>query len=163
MTVVVSDTSPVRALAHLQHLDLLRDLFGTVSLPPAVVDELRRPTSGGPIVDVSAHSFFRVQQPLDRGDVERFLESLDIGESEALALAMELRASIVLIDEAAGRAVAEELGFLAIGTCGILLRARQRGLVGEIKPLLDDLIGSLGFFISPLLRRQVLKAAGESD
>ena len=62
------------------------------------------------------------------------------------------------MDEAAGRAVGEQLGFLVVGTCGVLLRAKQRGLVTQ----LNDLINNLGFFVSRQLRSQVLAAAGES-
>lgn len=161
MIVVVSDTSPIRALAHLDRVELLRDLFATVLVPPAVVRELGQPSSGGPAVDVSAYTFLQMQQPADRNEVDRFLQSLDLGESEALALAEELHAGILLMDEAAGRAVGEQLGFLVVGTCGVLLRAKQRGLVAELKPLLDDLIDNLGFFVSRQLRSQVLMAAGE--
>jgi predicted nucleic acid-binding protein len=162
MAVVVSDTSPIRALAHLRSLQLLSDLFGSVSMPPAVVRELSQPSYGAAAVEVGDYPYLLVQEPSDRAEVEYFLQSLDAGESEALALARELRATIVLMDEAAGRSIAEQLGFLVVGTCGILLRAKQRGLVQEITPLVDDLVDNLGFFMSAQLRAQVLTAAGEA-
>lgn len=162
MVVVVSDTSPIRALAHLSRTELLRDLYGTVLIPPGVADELNQPSTGGPVVNVDTIPYLQVREPGDRNAVNRFLQSLDLGESEALALAEELDASILLMDEAAGRAVGQQLRFLVVGTCGVLLRAKQRGLIAELKPLLDDLINNLGFFVSRRLRSQVLAAAGES-
>ncbi len=162
MIVVVSDTSPIRALAHLGRVELLHDLFTALVVPPAVVHELSQPSSGGPAIDLKSYAFFQVEQPTDLNEVNRFRQSLDLGESEALALAEQLHAGILLMDEAAGRAAGEQLGFLVVGTCGVLLRAKQRGLVAELKPLLDDLINNLGFFVSRQLRSQVLAAAGES-
>ena len=87
---------------------------------------------------------------------------LDPGEAEALALAEEIRAEAVLIDEAAGRRVASRLGLPVLGTLGILLRAKQWGICGELRPLLDELQGELHFHISAGLRNDILHQAGES-
>ncbi|MDA0838258.1 MAG: DUF3368 domain-containing protein [Planctomycetota bacterium] len=103
----------------------------------------------------------RIQAPRDRKRVESFLESLDAGEAEALALAEEIKASAVLIDEAAGRASAVQNGLPVIGTLGILLRAKERGLIDAIRPLLDSLQKDLGFFIGASLRDFILQQAGE--
>ena len=159
MPIVVSDTSPIRALSHLGCLSLLHSLFGEVLIPPAVVAELERPRSKLPSLVVQGLAFVRVQAPQDRRLVGEFLGSLELGEAEALALAIEVRADALLIDEAAGRAVARQRGLLPIGALGILVRARQRGLVGALLPLLDRLQSELGFFISPSLRSTVLNRA----
>ena len=90
MAVVVSDTSPIRALTHLGLLELLRDLFGQILVPPAVEAELKSPPSGLPAADVARLLFVHVQAPRDRSRVDYFLQSLDPGESEALALALEV-------------------------------------------------------------------------
>lgn len=161
MAVVVSDTSPVRSLSHLDCLSLLRDLFGQVVIPPAVEQELRTPPASFKSVDLRKHGFVRIQAPRDRKRVESFLESLDAGEAEALALAEEIKASAVLIDEAAGRASAVQNGLPVIGTLGILLRAKERGLIDAIRPLLDSLQKDLGFFIGASLRDFILQQAGE--
>ncbi len=161
MPIVVSDTSPIRALAHLDQLDLLPALFGEVLIPPAVAAELERPRSALPSLLVHGLPFVRIQAPQDSALVGEFLESLDPGEAEALALAVEVHADAILMDEAAGRAVARERGLLPIGVLGILVRAAQRGLVGPLAPLLDRLQQELGFFISDALRTAILKEGGE--
>ncbi|MGP0066280.1 MAG: DUF3368 domain-containing protein [Isosphaeraceae bacterium] len=161
MAVVVSDTSPIRALAHLSLLALLPELFAEVLVPPVVDDELKRPPTGLPSVDVAGLRFVTIQAPRDRTRVQELLRDLDPGESEALALAVEVGVSVVLIDESAGRRMARQLGLLPIGVLGILIRAKQRGLVLEVVPLLDRLRSELGFFISDQLRSEVQRLADE--
>jgi uncharacterized protein len=157
VAIVVSDTSPIRALSHLGRLALLRDLFTEVLIPPAVADELERPKSGLPPLPLAPYGFIRMQSPADLQAVLRFQQSLDLGESQAIALAIEIHASTILIDEKDGSARA----WKTVGAVGILLRGKQRGLVAEVRPLLDRLERELNFFISPTFRREALKRAGE--
>jgi predicted nucleic acid-binding protein len=86
---------------------------------------------------------------------------LDVGEAAALALAIKLKASAILLDEAAARTVAKELGIEVIGTLGLLLRAKQEGLVTEVAPLLRKLIVEGRFRVSPALVHATLQRAGE--
>jgi uncharacterized protein len=105
----------------------------------------------------------RVRSPQDRNAVDELRETLGPGEAEAIILAEELHAEAILIDEAAGRAVALQRGLQPIGVLGTLLRAKERGLLREISPLLDRLQKELGFFISKKLRDDTLKQAGEAE
>ena len=89
------------------------------------------------------------------------MRTLDPGESEALALAVELGISVILIDEAADRAAAMRLGLLPVGVLGTLVRAKQRGLVDRVEPLIDRLEREIGFFVSQELRAEILRRAGE--
>lgn len=161
LAIVVSDTSPIRALGHLGLIELLRDLFEEVLIPPAVESELRDPAWELKVVDVRQFSFIRIQAPSDQSLVDRFLSELDAGESEALALALEVGAELVLIDEAAGRAVVSQLGLTPVGVLGSLAKAKQKGLLGPIAPLLDRLQNELRFFVSPGLRSDILRSVGE--
>lgn len=160
--IVISDTSPIRALSHLRLIELLRELFQEVLIPPAVELELASPPSGIALVDVAQWDFIRVEAPADRVRVDEFARSLDPGESEALALAVERSADAVLIDERAGRNKARNVGLVVIGTLGILVRVKQKKLLDRVEPLLDRLQDELGFFVSNQLRDEILKLAGES-
>ena len=161
MIIVVSDTSPIRALHHLGLLPILSSLFEQVYVPPAVVDELAFPPPRFAPVDISGYDFIEIRTPHNISQVQQFLHSLDAGESEALALAIEIRAEAVLMDEAAGRRAAIENGIVWFGTLGILLRAKTQGHLPQIRPLIDRLIDELDFFISGELKSNVLKLAGE--
>ncbi len=139
MAIVVSDTSPLRALAHIDRLDLLAAIYGEVLVPPAVADELADVASALAPIAVGAIPGVRAQAPSDSSSVARFRSSLDLGESEALALAIEVGAKIILIDEALGRAAAERIGIQPVGALGVLVRGKQMGLLASVLPLMDRL------------------------
>jgi len=161
MPVVISDTSPVRALAHLGRLDWLRALFGEVLVPPAVTAELASPPGTLKPVDVSQWSFLLIRSPSDLRRVLELRSVLDAGESEAIALAEELHAELILVDELAGREVARQCGLTILGTLGILVRAKQARLCPSVAPLLERLQKELNFFISSDVRDAILRQAGE--
>jgi uncharacterized protein len=161
LSIVVSDTSPIRALAHLNLLSVLKNLFAQIIVPPAVDTELRNPAAGLTPVDVRTLDFVLLRAPRDTERVNELLDTLDPGESEALALALELGTKEILIDERAGRAMAKRLGLLPIGVLGTPVRAKQRSLIATVEPESDRLERELGFFISASLRSQILKSAGE--
>ncbi len=163
MAVVVSDTSPIRALAHLGLLDALSKLFDQVFVPPGVASELADPPTSFQRIEVAAFPFLVVRAASNAKRIEELCEELDRGEAEAVALAEEVHADALLIDEATGRHVALRLGLAPLGTLGILLRAKNQGLCGEIRPLLTVLQDELRFFISPALRTEVLNLAGEGE
>src|SRR5207249_996874 len=114
----------------------LADLFTNVIVPPAVAHELDHPPLALLVVDLSAWQFIAVQSPLQADRVSELRMILDLGEAEAIALAEQIDADAVLIDEMAGRTVAANCGLTVVGTLGILLRAKQVGLCPEIAPLL---------------------------
>jgi predicted nucleic acid-binding protein len=159
----VSDTSPVRALANLGLLGLLREIYTEVIVPPAVEKELLTPPDDQAPVTLNGLSFIKIRAPSDDSGVDRFLGILDPGESEALALALEISADLVLIDEADGRASARRAGLDTIGVLGILREAKQRGMIPSLAPLLDELRDRHRFFLSTRLREEVLRSVGETS
>ncbi len=163
MSIVVSDTSPLRALDHLGLMHVLPDLFGEVLIPPAVVTELEIPRPRFRPVRVLEWDFLHVRTPSAIATVDELLATLELGEAEAIALAGEVHADALLIDETAGRAEARRRGLVPIGVLGILVRAKRRGRTKALLPLLDRLATELGFFISPAVRREILAQAGESN
>ncbi len=162
MTVVVSDTSPIRALEFVDHLDVLPILFGSVLLPPAVAAELARAGGRFRSIDVSQYAYLQTQPTNDKDEVNHLMSVLDRGEAEAIVLACEVAAHAILIDEAGGRQIArQQFGLRVTGTLGILLAAKDRGLVLAVRPLVDQLRDGLGFFVSESLYQEILRLASE--
>lgn len=154
--IVVSDTSCVTNLIVIGRAELLHELFGEVIVPAAVAEELRSSHTALP-------AFTSVREVQDVLAVARFAQAkLDRGESEAIVLAEELRAEFLLIDEVDGRAVAVSRRLRVIGLLGVLIRAKQLGLIAAVKPLVDELANKAGFWISAALRQRALEAAGEA-
>jgi uncharacterized protein len=151
---VVSDTSPISALLQIGHAELLQDLFETVCIPQSVSAELARFHNSMP-------SFIEVRAVLDRAHVDSLLPRLDVGEAEAIVLAIETHADRLLIDERRGRLIAAQTGLSIIGLIGVLLLAKERGLLPTIREVLNDLQAKAGFYVADELVQKALAAAGE--
>jgi predicted nucleic acid-binding protein len=159
--IVVANSGPLIALARIGHLDLLQSLYGQLRIPPAVRDEVIASGRGRPgAVEVDSAPWIQTVKTRDATAVQLLRERLDAGESAAIVLAIELRADLLLIDEARGRRVAEARGLSQIGTLGTLLLAKKRGLVTAVTPLLDALTAA-GFRLGPELYQAVQRLAGE--
>lgn len=160
--VIVSNTSPIINLACIGRLDWLPALYGEIIIPPAVFYEIAVAAPNAPgASEVRAASWIR-QHPVGNSALVASLRlTLDPGEAEAIACAMELKAELLLIDERRGRLAAQRLGISVIGLVGVLLLARKRGLTTSIRPHLDDLRRLAGFWISDILYYRVLQEIGE--
>lgn len=140
---------------------MIPSLYGEVYIPPAVASELAVPVSHLPPMMVDRMPFLRVQSPTNREQVQKLQDALNAGEAEAIALAVEVRADALLIDEAKGRRLAIELGVRPIGLLGVLSLAKTRGFVPAIRPMIEQLRQRISFRIDPRLLDRVLKDAGE--
>jgi len=161
--IVVSDTSPILNLARIGRLELLVSLYKQVLIPPTVFEELavsRDATS--PVIDIASVSWIVLDTPKDHDRVQELRDVLDAGEAEAIVLAVERHAELLLVDERRGRRVAEALGLRITGLLGVLADAKQAGLITSVKPLLDELIQNAKFWIGPDLYRDVLAELGEA-
>jgi predicted nucleic acid-binding protein len=160
--IVVSNTTPLIGLASIQRFELLRQLFGEVHLPQAVYDEavLAGREAGGAKQEVSTAHWIRTVSVQDRLAVEVLLDEMDLGEAETIVLARELGADWVLMDEKKGRRKLEQLGLKKVGTLGILLKAKQVGLLAVIRPEVEQLHRH-GFSISQNVIDEVLHQANE--
>lgn len=128
-------------------------------MPPAVLREVTSDDSRAGAKDLANADWLKVGEVRDRSNLESLLSSLDAGEAEVLVLARELDATAA-IDEKRGRRLASEMGVAQTGTVGILLAAKQAGLVPLVRPLLDQLIAS-GVGLSSRLVDEACRVAGE--
>lgn len=148
----ISNASPLIALEQIGHLDLLGELLDKILVPPAVAREVSPTVHLPPWIEVRS---------LDQSVGPRILQAaLGPGESEALSLALETRAFLLLLDERPARRLAQALGLPVVGTLGILLAAKRRKLLPNVKPCLDALLEE-DFRIAPALYERVLHDAGE--
>lgn len=161
---VVSNTSPIMNLASVDLLDLLRKQFGEVIVPEAVIEELRL-NSGYPGTDkirtAMSEGWLR-QEVVENKQVALALRrELDNGEAEAIALALQLHAETILMDERDGRSVAKSMGLSPIGIIGILIRSKQNGEIVSVKEVLNKLRNEAGFYITDALMKEILSELGE--
>ncbi len=162
MMKVVSNTSPIINLAAINHLDVLRQVFGTILIPQVVYHEIVVVGNGQPgASEVQEANWIQVHAITNQPLITVLTLSLDQGEAEAIALAVEIQADLVLLDERMGRSVASHFGLKCIGLLGILIEAKRIGVLPAIKPVLDDLRSTAGFWVSPALYHQVLQTVGE--
>jgi hypothetical protein len=115
-------------------------------------------------LEVQTASWLEVRAVVNREVVERLQSEvrLDPGESEAIALALELNADLLLIDERRGRAEADRLGVKITGLLGLLVEAKQKNLLVAVKPLMDALIATSDFRVSSALYNRILDLVDEA-
>lgn len=158
--IVVSNATPLIALAWLEQLTLLPRLFKTIHIPQAVQDELLHNPDTTGVDEFRAAPWLEVTPVTDHLAVVMLLDQLDAGESEAIVLAHELQAGLLLMDERRGRRRATQGGLTIVGTLGILVEAHQRSMIGPLTPLLEKL-QQLPFYMSHTLMARVLAQVGE--
>ena len=160
--IVVSNATPLIAMAMADQFDLLQKIFGRIFIPQGVHEEVVK--QGGErfgAAEVRQAVWIQVVAAKDRLAVEVLEDDLGKGESETIVLAREMEADWVLVDERLARRKLELLGVRTIGTLGILLKAKEIGLLQEIKPEVDKL-RARGFRLSRHVYEDVLQMAGES-
>lgn len=163
--IVISDTSIITNLAAIQHLFLLPKLYQNVIIPEAVYRELADISPPVPgTLEVQNASWLEVRQVLNRSVIERLQTEarLDPGESQAIALALEINSDLLLIDERRGRAEANRLGLKITGLLGVLVEAKNQNTIVAVKPLIDAMIATSEFRVSTALYNQILTMVNEA-
>lgn len=159
--IVVSDASPLIGLAAVGRLDLLRQLFGTISIPSVVYEEVTRAAGRAGSEELAASDWVTVRRLESDFLARALVGEVDQGEAEAIALGVELKADLVLMDERRGRVVAARFGLRVVGVLGLLIEAKRKGLLDKVEPLLSDLLHKAGFRLGLELYQRVLEEAGE--
>lgn len=161
--IVISDTTPIISLMKIDYLDILERLYENIIIPRAVYDELIINTDYDDEIDIIKRCTFlkvrHVEENLSVLLLQKQL-NLDKGESEAIVLANNINADLIVIDERKARKIAKDIGLNVTGTLGILVEAKQKGLIKELKPLLDGLIDN-NIRIDKKLYAEILKLVEE--
>lgn len=161
MPEIISNTSPLQYLHQLGLLDVLPKLVTTVTVPPAVQDELTAGLKMGlNLPDLNSLDWIIVRRPSSSAALP-MVTDLGAGEREVLALALETPDSVCVLDDALARQIASALQLRITGTLGILIDAKRTALIPAIRPQLDQL-HNLGFRLAAHTRAAVLRMAGES-
>lgn len=159
MAIVIADTSPLQYLFQVDLLHLLQDLFESVLVPDAVRDELQVGRSlGYDVPDLAVLPWIFGRPALEPSVANQF--DLGAGERAVLALALELGEALVVLDDAAARAAAKQLGLTTTGTLGILLLAKEQHLIAAVVPVITKL-EARGFRVTEPVRRRITELAGE--
>lgn len=160
---IVSNTSPLINLARIGELDLLQELYETLIVPDAVWQEVVIDGAGLPgAAQVETSGWIKVQSVRNVQLVQALRQELDPGEAEAITLAVETNADLLLMDERLGRETARHLGIHYTGLIGTLIEAKQKGIIRSIKLRLDALRDVAGFRLSHSLYLRVLRDQKEA-
>lgn len=142
---IIADASCLIVLQNIQELSLLQKLFDEVFITEEVKKEY----------GIDLPKWIKVKEVQNKIQQNALNLILDVGEASSIALSLETGNSLLIIDEKKGRRIAQELGLKIIGTLGIILRARERGLVDSIENLLEKLENA-DFRISQSLKAKIL-------
>ena len=161
MPAIVSNSTPLIHLARIGQLDLLRDFFGKVMIPPAVYEECVVQGKAYRDAQLIAQAEWLEIKPVSDSHLVILLNAeLDRGEAEAIALALQQEADLLLLGDSEGRHKARLYGLKYTGTVGILLKAKHNGKLPLLRSALDDL-QSTGFWLDNRLYQKLLQEAGE--
>lgn len=158
---VIVNSTPIILLSNINQLELLKQIYGEITIPQAVYDEVtEKPDSA--CQNLKNHfgwiKIETIKNPLQK---KMYQAKLHDGEVEVMILAQEEpKADLVILDDNTAKKTARFLELTVTGTLGILVKAKQLKLIEKIKPLMDALIGN-GFFVAQNVYNMVLEQAGE--
>ncbi len=155
---VVSDSSPLIALALIDHIELLRILYGRVHIASATRSEVVEKGKGRAGAALISKADWIVVNQVSRkilSSLRTHPAGLHRGEIEAIGLALQLDADLLLVDERQARKFANKKGIRVFGTLGVLKLAHQRGLVADLRLALHELRAN-GFYVGDELYQEIL-------
>ena len=159
--ITIANTSPLFYLHRLGLLELLKKLYGHITVPEAVKKELKEgQAQGEDIPQLENYTWLEIRS-VSMPMYLQLIADLGPGESEVLALATNHPSALVILDDTLSRRIAEMQGFRLTGIAGVLLRAKQKGLVPALKPVIERLL-DLDFRLKPDLVKAILELGGEA-
>ena len=156
--IIVTNSTPLISLSKIGKISLLQNIFGKVFIPDAVYNEVS--VQGQGRVGWNLPSYIKTKH-VTNTMASRFLRAqLDYGESEAIVLAKEMNADLLILDEKKARRIAKLNGITVIGTIGVLQKAKDEGIIKSIRECMDEMIES-GIWLDEKLYRFVLDQNNE--
>ncbi|MEW6418626.1 MAG: DUF3368 domain-containing protein [Nitrospirota bacterium] len=152
---IVCDSSTIIALERINHLWLLEKLAEDILIPHAVNKEIK--TKRG----INLPSCLSVQEAKNKLYIRRNRKDLHIGEVESIALAKEVKADLIILDDRKARKLAEKEGLKVSGLLALIIMAKERGIIKRVKPIVDDLKNH-NFFVGRDLYDEILRVSGET-
>ncbi|WP_373514219.1 DUF3368 domain-containing protein [Persicitalea sp.] len=143
----------------IDRLEILEQVYGTVTIPEAVFEELEKGRNKSYYIDLTDLSWIAIKAVKEKKLLTNLAE-LDVGEAEVIAIASELEARLVIIDEVLGQKIAKQASLKVTGTLGVLIKAKEMGLIDKLGPLVDDLQAQ-GIWIGDKLKETVLRQVEE--
>ncbi len=160
---ILSNTSPLIYLAKIKKIELLKILFKEIIIPVQVYEEIVKGKNenylDALIIEKAVNDkWIKIEKIVLEKKLEEFSKELDLGESALISLSLKLKPSLILIDDASARIIAESFGFNVKGTLYVLLKAYKNKIISkeEIKNLINELIFS-GFRISQEIYIKILE------
>ena len=147
---IISDTSCLILFEKIDELDLLKKLFGIITITSEVAEEFGQ----------ELPFWFKIEQPQNKNYQILIEASIGKGEASAIALAIELDDCLLIIDDLKGRKFAQQLGLKITGTIGVIIEAKLAGIISSVKPVILK-IKATNFRITKQLELLILKKAGE--
>jgi predicted nucleic acid-binding protein len=159
--IVISDTSCIGYLIIIDKLFLLKENFSQIIIPQTVYKEILQLSSKYNLDKYLNANWIKTGTIKNRQFRQELLTTVDEGEAEAIVLAKEIYADLLLIHERKGTLLARSFGIKTIGLLGVLLLSKEKEIIPLVKPILDELISGTTFRIDKTLYSNVLKQANE--
>ena len=158
---VIVNSTPLIVLSNIGYLDLLRKLYTEIYIPQAVFDEVTEKQASA-CQEVKNHTdWIHICEIKNVSEKRMYQAKLHAGEVEVMILAQEEpKSDLVILDDNAAKKTAKFLGLTVTGTLGVILKSKKQGLIESVSVLLDKLLDN-GFYVSPEIKKLVMREAGE--
>lgn len=160
MRKVIVNSTPLIILCGIGKLNILKEMYGEIIIPFAVYKEITVKVDSACVQIKTAGEWIHVEQIKDHSDKKMYKAKLHDGEVEVMILAQEQKADLVILDDNAAKKTAKYLGLSVTGTLGVLVKAKRKGIIKEVRPLLSEMKQN-GFYISNAVECMILEQAGE--
>lgn len=160
MRKVVVNSTPLIILCGIGRLDILKEMYQEIYIPVAVFREVTAKNDLACAQLRSAGAWIHIEQIQDYREKKMYKAKLHDGEVEVMILAQEQEAGLVILDDNAAKKTAKYLGLTVTGTLGVLIKAKQQGIIETVRPLLTEMRRN-GFYVSSMVEYMVLEQAGE--